>query len=55
MRIEGHTDMGGLFFREHLVEGIQEAHDGTCVQTFRVDSRVFDERIITAINERIRV
>ena len=55
MRIEGHTDMGGLLFGEHLVEGIQEAHNGTRIQTFRVDSWIFDERIIAAINERIRV
>jgi hypothetical protein len=47
--------MGGLFFREHLVEGVEEAHNGTCVQSLGVDSGVLDERIITAIDERISV
>ena len=55
MGIEGHADMGGLFLREHLVQRVEEAHDGTCIQSFRVDSRVLDERIITAIDERISV
>ena len=55
MRVEGHTDVGWLLFGEHLVEGVQKAHYGTCVQAFRVDSGIFDERIIAAINERISV
>ena len=53
--VEGHANMGGLFFCEHLVEGVEEAHDGTCVQPFRVDSEVFDERVIASIDERISV
>jgi hypothetical protein len=55
MRVEGHADVGGLLLGKHLVECIQEAHDGTGIQPLGVDSGVLDERIITAINERISV
>ena len=55
MRVEGHADMGRFLFGEHLVQRVQESHNGTRIQTFRVDSWIFDERIIAAINERISV
>ena len=35
--------------------GVEEAHDSTCILSLRVDSVVFDERIIAAIDERISV
>jgi hypothetical protein len=55
MRVKGNADMCGLLFCEDLIQRIQEAHNGTGIQPFGVDSGVFDERIITAINERISV
>ena len=55
MGIEGHANMCRLLFCEHFIQRVQKAHDGTRIKTFRVDSRVFYERIITAINERISV
>jgi hypothetical protein len=55
MRIKGYTNMRGLFFGKHLIQRVQESHDGAGIETFRIDPRVFDERIITAINERISV
>ena len=47
--------MSGFLFCEHLIEGIQEAHNIAGIQTFRIDSRILNERVITAINERISV
>ena len=55
MWIECHADMGRFLFGEHLVQCVQESHDSTRIQALRVDSRVFDKRIIAAINERVSV
>ena len=46
MRIEGHTDMRGLLFLQHFVEGVTEADNGTRIQALRVDSRILDEGVI---------
>ena len=55
MRVKRNADMCGLLFCEDLIQGIQEAHNCTGIQSFGIDSWVFDERIIAAINERISV
>jgi hypothetical protein len=47
--------MGGLFFVEHFVQGVQKTDDGTGIQTLRIDSRVLDKRIVGTINERVSV
>ena len=54
-RVEGHADVGGVLLFEHFFEGIDEAQDGRSVLPLRVDSRVLDERIVGAVDERVCV
>ena len=55
MRIEGHTKMGGLLLGEHFLKGIQKAHNGTCIKSFRVNTWVLDKGVIRTVNERVGV
>ena len=54
-RVEGHADVCGVFLLEHLFEGVDEAQDGRSVLPLGVDSRVLDERIVGAVDERVCV
>ena len=54
-RVEGHADVGGILLLEHLFEGVDKAQDGRSVLPLRVDSRVLDERIVGAVDERVCV
>ena len=53
--VEGHADVRGVFFLEHLFERVDKAHDGRCVEALGVDARVLDERVVSPVNQRIGV
>ena len=53
--IERHTDMRGLLFGENLVESIDKSHHGRGVHALGIDARIFDERIICTVDERVSV
>ena len=44
--VESHADISRFLFGDNLIKGIDKAHNGRCVQSFGVDSWVFDKRII---------
>ena len=53
--VEGHGHVGGLFLGEYLVERIYEAHDGRRIESFGVDARVSDKRVIGAVYQRVGI
>ena len=53
--IERHTDMRGLLFGENLVESIDKSHHSRGVHALGIDARIFDERIICTVDERVSV
>ena len=53
--VERHTDMCGLLFGENLVESIDKSHHGRGVHALGIDARIFDERIICTVDERVSV
>ena len=53
--VESHADMRWFLLFQHLVERVDKAHYGRCVLSFRVDSRVFDERIVGAVYQCVCV
>ena len=53
--VESHADMCWFLLFQHLVERVDKAHYGRCILSFRVDSRVFDERIVGAVYQCVCV
>ena len=53
--VESHGNMGWLLLGEYLVERIYEAHDGRRIESFGVDARVSDKRVIGAVYQRVGI
>ena len=54
-RVEGHAYMGGLLLLQHFFERVDKAQHGRGVEALGVDTRVLDERIISAVYQRVSV
>jgi hypothetical protein len=55
MRVESYTEVCRFLFGEHFLKGVHESHDGTGVQSFGVDPRVFDKGVIRPINQCVGI
>ena len=53
--VESHTDVRRLLLGEHLVQGVEESHNGAGVESLGVDARVLDEGVIRPVDERVGV
>ena len=55
MKVEGHPDMGGLFIAQHVIQGVQEAHNSRGVKTLRVHGGTFAHRKESPINQCVGI
>ena len=49
-RIKRDADVCGLFFFQYIFQGIDESHNGGSIESFRINTRIFDESIIRPVN-----
>ena len=55
MKVEGHPDMGRFFVAQHIVQGVQETHDGRGVQAFGIHGGTFAHRKEGPINQCVGI
>ena len=55
VRVEGNAYMRRLTLGNHLFKRVNKAENGRRVLPLRVDSRILDKGVISAINQRVSV
>ena len=53
--VEGNAQMCGLTLRHHIIQRVDEAQNGRRVLSLRVDARILDKGVISAINQCVSI
>ena len=54
-RVESYSYMCGIFLFQHLFQGVHKPQNGGSVESFGVDSRIFDERVISTVYQCVGI
>ena len=53
--VERHADMCGIFFLQHFLQRVDKSQYGRCVESFGIDARIPDERIVGPVDKGIGI